>query len=208
MLIIITFSQNLPTGFICGIIYIFFVHLNPTPKKSVREIAQDFDFIGLFLLIAGIACLLVGFNNGAQAQNAWSHKSTIALVVVGGALLILACVNEFLTPRSAIIPPRIFRTRTTAGVLVSVFLHAVVFFAANFYLPLYFQVLGANALSAGIKTLAYSTVCFSISAVSSFVMRKTGYQAILWASWIIAIIGFVSHSHLSCRALYSMTSRA
>lgn len=36
-------------------------------------------------------------------------------------------------------------------ILISTFLHAVAFFAGSYYLPLYFQVLGASATDAGIR---------------------------------------------------------
>jgi hypothetical protein len=55
-------------------------------------------------------------------------------------LLVAAAVWEGFTKRSPIIPPRLFRTRTTALLLVSVFLHAFIFFAGmlvDIYSPLF-----------------------------------------------------------------------
>jgi hypothetical protein len=46
--------------------------------------------------------------------------------------LIAGSINEILTPRSPIIPPRLFKTRTTAMLLVSVFIHAMAFFSATY----------------------------------------------------------------------------
>lgn len=58
------------------------------------------------------------------------------------------------------------QTRTTAFILISTFLHALAFFAGGlpqyscvvsltpsgaFYLPLYYQILGASATGAGVK---------------------------------------------------------
>ena len=43
------------------------------------------------------------------------------------------------------------QTRTTAVLLIITFFHAVSFFAAAFYLPVYFQVLGASATRAGVE---------------------------------------------------------
>jgi hypothetical protein len=96
-----------------------------------------------------------------------SNAETIALLVVGVVLLIGAGINEGFTSRLPIIPPRLFKTRTTGLILVSVFLHALAFFSGKvfhialgiiinsalgaFYLPVYFQVLGSSATSAGVK---------------------------------------------------------
>ncbi|KAF8873113.1 MFS general substrate transporter [Infundibulicybe gibba] len=199
------FWINLPTGGLCAFILFFFLNLNPTPKKPIHQIIKEFDFLGLFLIVAGVACLLVGFDNG---QHGWSHPETIALITIGGALLMLGSVNEMLTKRSPLIPPRLFRTRTTAGVLTSVFLHALVFFAVNFYIPVYFQVLGSTATLAGVQTMAFSFVAFSVGAVSSFVMARTGYRVVLWFSWSIAVIGYGlmtmldNHTHRALQEIF------
>lgn len=91
------------------------------------------------------------------------------MLIIGGALLCLAAVNELFTTRSQIIPPRLFKvrfhkvlhdlhlityrtlqTRTTSIILITTFFHALTFFAGAYYLPLYYQVLGASATMAGV----------------------------------------------------------
>lgn len=46
-----------------------------------------------------------------------SSAETIALLTVGGVLLVVACVNEWFTKRSPIIPPRVFRVRPFVFIL-------------------------------------------------------------------------------------------
>ncbi|TFK50442.1 MFS general substrate transporter [Heliocybe sulcata] len=182
------FWINLPTGGIAAFIIFTFLKLNPTQKKTVRDIAATFDFLGLFFILAGVACLLVGFNSG---QTAWDTAETIALLVVGGALIILALVHENFTKRNPIIPPRLFTVRTTMGILISTFLHGVAFFAGNYYLPVYFQVLGASAIMAGVKTMAYSFVSSVLASISGLLVAKTGrYRAIIWSSWVVMTLGY------------------
>ena len=78
-----------------------------------------------------------------------SSAETIALLSVGCVLLVFAAINEMITTRSPIIPPRLFRvslhrfdrgqtfayaavqTRTTGIILITCFLHAVTFFAGK-----------------------------------------------------------------------------
>ena len=89
------------------------------------------------------------------------------MLTIGGALLCLASVNELFTTRSQIIPPRLFKvgfhealhgfhliihlqTRTTSIILITTFFHALAFFAGAYYLPLYYQVLGASATMSGV----------------------------------------------------------
>ncbi|TFK55105.1 MFS general substrate transporter [Heliocybe sulcata] len=182
------FFINLPTGGVAGGILFFFLHLNPHHGKTFRQHVREFDFVGLILIVAGVICLLIGFNN---SETSWQAPQTIALLVVGGVLLIGAAVNEGLTTRSPIIPPRLFKTRTTAVILVSVFIHALAFFAGAYYLPLFYQVLGSSATMAGVRMLPYSLVSSLISAVGGIVITRWGrYRPIIWLSWVMMVVGF------------------
>jgi hypothetical protein len=117
----VSFSELLPFlfipyEFICSV----FLNLNPTKTKSFKETIAEFDFIGLFLFIGGVVLLLIGFNN---SQNSWSDAETVSLLVIGVAMLVAGSVNEIYTKKSPIIPPRLFQTRTTTGILILTFLH-------------------------------------------------------------------------------------
>lgn len=58
------FFINLPTGGFAAAILFFFLNLNPHKGRSFKEHAADFDFVGLGLIVAGVVCLLLGFNSG------------------------------------------------------------------------------------------------------------------------------------------------
>ncbi|KAG8750552.1 hypothetical protein FRC11_010314, partial [Ceratobasidium sp. 423] len=179
--------QNLPTGGLAALALLR-LRLNPTPKKPFSHYVAEFDFLGLFLMVAGIVLLLVGFNSG---ESKWNSAKTIALIVVGGALLIAGSVNEVYTTRSPIIPPRLFKTRTTAILLISVFIHALAFFSAMYYIPLYFQILGASATLAGIKMFPFSLGCALVAIVSGLVVtRMRKYRPMMWFSWPVMTLGF------------------
>jgi len=181
------FFINLPTGGLGGALLFFFLNLNPHHGKTLREHIQEFDFVGLLLITAGILCVLFGFN---ESQKSWSHVSTIVLLVVGCVTLVAGGVYECFTKRSPIIPPRLFKTRTTAILLITVFLHAVAFFSGAYYLPLYYQVLGASATRAGIEMLPYSLGCAVTSALSGIIVTRTGsYRLLIWISFAGFTVG-------------------
>ncbi|KAJ3889428.1 MFS general substrate transporter [Lentinula edodes] len=171
------FWINLPTGGIAaGLLY--FLKLNPTPPKSVRIYISQFDFLGLGLFMAGVICLLVGFQLG---ETSWS-RTTIALVVVACVLLIAGCINEIYTKRIPIIPPRLFKTRTTAGLLISVFIHVI---------PVYFQVLGSSAIMSGIEMLPYSFGSSMLSIISGRVVTTTGKtRPTIWFGFVVMTLGY------------------
>ncbi|KAI0044548.1 MFS amino acid permease [Auriscalpium vulgare] len=182
------FWINLPTGGIGVVLLLFFLHLNPHHGKSLREHVQEFDFIGLFLLIAGAVCVLMGFS---QSENSWDSPATIALLAVGAILLVSAAVWEGKTTKSPIIPPRIFKTRTTAIILTTSFFHGFISITGAFYLPVYYQVLGASATRAGIKMLPFSLGSAVTAALTGLLVAPLGdFRPLIWASYFFTAIGF------------------
>ncbi|KAJ7755212.1 MFS amino acid permease [Mycena metata] len=201
------FYVNLPTGGVAGALLFFFLNLNPHHGKSWREHVREFDFVGLFLFIGGVVCLLLGFN---QSQNGWDKPATIALLVVGCATLIFGVIFEAFTTRSPIIPPRLFKTRTTGLIFVTVFLHGFAFFSAAYYLPLYFQILGASATKSGVLLIPFSLISSVTSALGGYVTSRTGdFRPIMWIGYAIMAIGFGlmilldERSSLAVRIIYT-----
>jgi hypothetical protein len=41
----------------------FFLNLNPRPLRTLAQHNQEFDYVGLVLIVSGIVCLLIGFNS-------------------------------------------------------------------------------------------------------------------------------------------------
>ncbi|KAL0948170.1 hypothetical protein HGRIS_010782 [Hohenbuehelia grisea] len=180
------FWINLP---ICGFstaVLVVFLHLNPTPRKPILQIIREFDFSGLALIIGGTACILVGLTTG---DKGWARPAPLTLIPLGVISLILSGLNEVWTKRSPIMSPRLFRTRTTAGVLISTFLHGMAFLSVSYYIPVYFQVLGASATLAGVKTMAYSVLTSFVAAVLGVLVRRLGYRVIIWGSWTFTVLG-------------------
>ena len=134
--------SNLPVGVLAIVVLFFFLNTPPRERKTVRQQAADFDFGGLFLIvgrrqicrrsrgqIGGVIEIVLGFSFSEQS---WATARTIVLIALGVVSLIAAAVWETRTTRTPIIPPRLWATRTTALVLVSVMVHGLTFFAAAF----------------------------------------------------------------------------
>ncbi|KAH9951233.1 major facilitator superfamily domain-containing protein [Amylocystis lapponica] len=181
------FFINLPTGGVAFALLFFFLNLNPHHGKPLRQHVNEFDFIGLALIIGGVVLLLLGFN---FSESGWSRAQTIAPIVVGVCLLVAAAINEVYTSRSPIIPPRLFKVRTTALILITVFLHALAFFGGAYYLPVYFQVLGSSATMSGVRMLPYSLAGALFSVISGQIVARTGrWRPVMWFAWAIFILG-------------------
>lgn len=134
------FFINIPIAGAALLLLIWKLNLNPTPKKPFREVVSQFDFGGYFLLATGTIFLLLGFS--FSETDSWQDPKTIAFITIGGLLFIACGFFENAIeggPRPPIIPTRLFKNRTTALVLLSVACHAIPFFSATYYLPLFFQ---------------------------------------------------------------------
>ncbi|SCV72438.1 BQ2448_3975 [Microbotryum intermedium] len=139
------FFINLPTGGIALLVLIFYLNLNPHKTAPVADLVRTFDFLGLGLIVGGLILLLVGFSSG---ERSWKSAETIALLVIGGVMLCVAGFVETHTKRSPIIPA--------------------------FYLPVYFQSRGSNALESGLRLMPFSVVSAMMSICSGFIINKTG----------------------------------
>ncbi|KAJ7499660.1 MFS amino acid permease [Mycena latifolia] len=182
------FWINLPTGGLAGLLLFFFLNLNPHHGKTFREHVRQFDFVGLFLFVGGVVCLLLGFN---QSQEGWDTPATIALLVVGGVTVVFGAIFEGWTDRSPIVPPRLFKTRTTGLIFFTVFFHSFAFFCAAFYLPLYFQILGASATKSGVLIIPFSLLSSVTSALGGYVVSRMGdFRPIMWISYVVMAVGY------------------
>jgi len=57
------FLHTRPTGGAAAAILFFFLNLNPHQGRTLEQHVQEFDFVGLVLVMAGVICLLIGFNS-------------------------------------------------------------------------------------------------------------------------------------------------
>ncbi|GJN87838.1 hypothetical protein Rhopal_000793-T1 [Rhodotorula paludigena] len=165
-----------------------FLHLNPTTPPKAAHLLATCDFLGLFLLIAGLVVLLIGFTFGEQD---WSYAGTIACLVIGVVVLGAAVFVEQRTKRSPIIPPKLFRTRNSAALLSGVFFQAFGFISLSYYEPLYFQALGASPLMSGVWMMPFSvgTAIFGIAA-GFIVVKIKRTKEMITGAYLLSALGF------------------
>ncbi|GAA5957862.1 hypothetical protein JCM21900_001290 [Sporobolomyces salmonicolor] len=182
------FWINLPCGVVALFIIAFFLHLNPHTPPSASFLLADFDFLGLFLLISGLVVLLVGFTSG---ETNWGSAQTIACLVVGIVVLLGAVYVEATTKRSPIIPPRLFRIRTSASICIGVFFQSISFISLSYYQPLYYQVLGSSPLMSGVRLMPFSVGTSVVSVTSGLIISRTKqYRLIIIGSYFFSALGF------------------
>jgi Na+/melibiose symporter-like transporter len=184
-------TANISTGGFAIAVLVIFLKLNPTKRTTVHEVIKTFDWIGLILFVSGIVLFLTGLASGGNGTWAWSSSVVLGTLIPGVVCLLAATINELYTKRRPLVPPRLFQTRTTGGILTSVFLHGIVFTPATYYLPFYFQAVdGASATMSGVLLLPLSLMTAITATASGFIIAKTGdYRWVLWICWCILTLG-------------------
>jgi hypothetical protein len=82
-----------------------------------------------------------------------------------------------------------------------------------YYLPLYYQILGASATGSGVRNIAFSLGGAGMSVVSGFLVSKTKeYRPIMWIAYAIFTLGYGlmitldSHSNTAKKELYPLVA--
>lgn len=178
----------MPCAGVALLLLIFFLKLNPPQAPKISFLLANFDFLGLGLLVSGLVVLLFGFTSG---ETNWSSAQTIACLVVGVCVLGAAVVVELKTKRSPVIPPRLFRIRTAAGLFVGVFLHSFSFISFSYYEPLYFQALGATPLMSGVLLMPFSVGTAVFGVIAGFIVAKVKRtKESIIVCYLLCVLGF------------------
>ncbi|KAJ4343086.1 hypothetical protein N0V95_006783 [Ascochyta clinopodiicola] len=85
-----------------------YTQLHGKKSSKIAEL-KKVDWVGVFLLIAGLALFLVGISWGGPAQP-WSSPKILGLLIAGAVAVVSFILYEtFLTPQQPIVPMRFFR---------------------------------------------------------------------------------------------------
>ena len=161
------------------------LHL-PVVRREVR-----IDFLGAFLIMAGVSLLLVWVSL-AGAQFDWISLTTAAMVAGGVVVIASAIFVEAKVAAEPIIPLRLFRDRTTVLATIASAMIGIAMFGATVYLTQYFQLArGMSPTRAGLMTIAMVGGLLVSSIVIGRVITRTG----LWKRYLVGgaaliVVGF------------------
>ncbi|WP_437050128.1 MDR family MFS transporter [Streptomyces sp. enrichment culture] len=148
----------------------------PTVRREVK-----IDFLGAFLIVAGVCALLIWVSLAGN-QFDWASWQTAALTIGGVLLLVVAVFVEARTPEP-VIPLDIFRNRTVTLTTVASLLVGVAMFGGTVFLSQYFQVsLGKSPTMAGLMSLPMILGLLVSSTVAGQIISKTGK----WKKYLVA----------------------
>jgi EmrB/QacA subfamily drug resistance transporter len=167
--------------------------LLPESRDDERE--RVFDAAGAFTVTAGLALLVYALVDANDAG--WGSTQTLVLGGIALALLGAFLVIETRT-RHPLMPFSIFRLRTLRGADVVGLLIGMALFAMFFFVSLYMQqVLGFDALEAGLAYLPLALNIIVSAGVASVLVTRIGFKPTLIAGLVLVAIGLVWFAQIS-----------
>ncbi|MCJ1421361.1 hypothetical protein MMC32_007724 [Xylographa parallela] len=171
------FYINVPFGVVALVVIAFCLKVpdRDTTKLPWTEKLLQLDFLGTAALIPGVVCLLLALQWGGQTY-AWSSGRIIALLTVMAVLLVAFVAIQILLPKTATIPPRIFKQRSIAAGFWATLCIGASSYIFIYFLPVWFQSInGVSAVESGIRLLPTMLSMVVGTIFGGFTIQKIGY---------------------------------
>jgi EmrB/QacA subfamily drug resistance transporter len=169
--------------------------------ESRNDGERSFDFAGAFAITGGLSLLVYSIVNANKAG--WASAETFVLM---GVAVVLMASFYFIERRSKapLVPfPGIFRIRTITSVNLVGLLIAMSLFSMFFFVSLYMQqVLGYDALKAGISYLPLAGGIIVSAGMASGLVTRFGFKPILVLGMVLTAGGLVWFAQISANGSY------
>lgn len=177
------FYVNLPITAISLVVIVFLLPLRRV-KGGIMGKLKLIDWYGSILTIAWAVLVLLGLS-WAGNEYPWASAAVLAPLIIGLALLGLFLLVEWRLVKLPLVPLHIFRNRTVAAAMIATLFSGMIFYAALYYLPTYFQIVhGASPIRSGVLLLPLVCVQTVASFGSGLIVSKRGDY------WWNLVVGF------------------
>ncbi|KAK0652336.1 major facilitator superfamily domain-containing protein [Cercophora newfieldiana] len=171
------FYINLPFG---GLAFAFVAFLlkipsRPETKIPLKDKIFQLDLLGSAALLPGTVSLLLALQWGGSTYE-WSDGRIIALLTLAISLLIVFCLVQVYTPKTATIAPRIFKQRSVVAAVWCTVCNGSSMLMFIYFLPLWFQTIQAiTAIDSGILLLPLCLPMVASAMIAGVGTTKIGY---------------------------------
>jgi EmrB/QacA subfamily drug resistance transporter len=170
------------------------------PESRVAG-ARHFDVAGAVSITAGLSLLVYTLVDANHAG--WTSAQTLGLGAVAVALIAGFVAIERRT-RAPLVPfPGIFRLRTISAINVTALFVAMSLFSMFFFVSLYMQqVLGYDALKAGLSYLPLAVGIIVSAGMASQLVTRFGFKPVLVTGLVMTAAGLVWFAQVSPDGTY------
>lgn len=165
------FYVNVPVGAVALLV------IASRVPGHLRRVHHEIDYLGIILLSAGVAALVLLTSLGGTTY-AWGSVEIVVMGVLGVLLLAAFGVVER-RAKEPVLPLHLFANKAFSMTSLVGFIVGFAMFGAITFLPLFYQVvLGASPTASGLRLLPVMVGMLVLSIVSGQVISKTGkYRA-------------------------------
>nr|BAX01966.1 trichothecene efflux pump [Fusarium asiaticum] len=170
-------------------------------KARKRDELAKLDWIGIFLVTAGVSLFLLGVSWGGKPNSAWDSGKIIGLMTSGlGSLLVFALYEVYGKPERPMVPPALFKDFRG---FVCILLISSIMGAMNLCLTIIYPQQVINIFGSSLKNwqeTAWMTATASFGTWTGVMIlgnvfhliRHIRWQILVGAMWLTAFLGAMS----------------
>jgi predicted MFS family arabinose efflux permease len=169
--------------------------------ESKNEGARHFDIAGAVSVTAGLSLLVYSLVNANSAG--WGSTETLGLLAIAVGIIVAFVLIELRTKAPLVPFPGIFRVRTIRGINLVGLLLTMALFSMFFFISLYMQqVLGYDALKAGLAYLPLAVGIIVSAGLASTLITRFGVKPVLVLGMVLTAIGLFWFAQISPNGTY------
>jgi EmrB/QacA subfamily drug resistance transporter len=164
-------------------------------ESRSESASRRFDAAGAVSVTAGLSALVYALVDANDAG--WTSTQTIGILALAAVLLAVFVAVERRSDQP-LVPFRIFRSRTLTGSNLTGLLVGASLFSMFFFISLYMQqVLGYDALKAGVSYLPLALTIIVSAGVASQLVTRVGFKPVLIVGMLFVAAGLVWFAQVS-----------
>ncbi|KAI1209522.1 MFS general substrate transporter [Annulohypoxylon truncatum] len=170
------FYLNLPIGGVSLMILFFFLHVNYSDQSTFTQKIKRIDFLGNAVLVASTISVLYALAY-AGANYSWASWNILVPFLLGflGFFIFGYTQGGRFAAAEPVMPPRLFKTRTSIIVSINTFFNSALTFWSVFFLPVYFQAVKLYGPQySGVALLPMSLVAIPGAAIAAVAISRWG----------------------------------
>lgn len=127
------------------------------------------------MIVASSVAILFALTYGGARYPLSSWRIIVPLVLGLVGLVVFALYESLPSVKEPVMPPRLFKNRTSAAVIAITFFNSVLLFWAMYFLPVYFQAVQTSSpRRSGVQLLPFVLVAVPGAIVAVIVLTKFG----------------------------------
>jgi len=191
------FAINVPVG-----AAVFALALRVIPSDGATSGRRHFDITGALLVTAGLVSLTYGIVR--TTAIGWGSPGVLGPITLAVVLLLAFVAVEGRVAQAPLVPLSIFRLPQLRAANLIVVLLYFALFSMFFFITLYLQqVLGDDALEAGLSFLPMTLSVFTGSTLAPRLVARVGVRPVIAAGMLLATAGLVMFTGVRPEASYA-----